>query len=68
MGDYYDFEIQVINGVEKMGFCYQNKDTNYREVFVELSKSQAEIAVKWHKKQDDISKEKDDMIKSFLGL
>lgn len=68
MGDYYDFEIREIDGKDIAGFCYQNKSTNYKEVFVELSDAQLRMATEWHKKQDDISKEKDEMIKAFLGL
>tara|TARA_R110002020_G_scaffold247219_2_gene461149 strand:+ start:263 stop:469 length:207 start_codon:yes stop_codon:yes gene_type:complete len=68
MGDYYDFEIREIDGKDRTGFCYQNKSTNYKEVFVELSDAQCRMAIRWHKKQDDILKEKDEMIKAFLGL
>lgn len=68
MGDYYDFEIQIIDGKETPVFCYQNKNTNYNEVIVQLSESQYEIAKEWHKKHDEILKEKDLIIKGFLGL
>lgn len=68
MGDYYDFEVQVIDGKEVPVFCYQNKDTGYNEVVVQLSKAQYEMAKEWHRKHDAILKEKDLMIKGFLGL
>lgn len=68
MGDYYDFEIQVIDGKESPVFCYQNKNTNYQEVVVELSSAQYELARAWHKKHDELTKEKDLLIKGFLGL
>lgn len=68
MGDYYDFEIQVIDGRERPVFCYQNKGTKYQEVIVELSSAQYELAREWHKKHDELIKEKDLLIKGFLGL
>ena len=68
MGDYYDFEIREIDGKKSNWLCYQNKSTGYKEIFVELSDAQCRMAIRWHKKQDDILKEKDEMIKAFLGL
>ena len=68
MGDYYDFEIREIDGKDCIGFCYQNKSTNYEEVFVELSDSQCRMAIKWQKQHNEIWKAKDEMIKSFLGI
>lgn len=68
MGDYYDFEIQTIDGKDVPVFCYQSKDTGYQEVIVQLSPAQHELAVIWHKKHDKLIKEKDLMIKSFLGV
>ena len=67
MGDYYDFEIREMDGKDIIGFVYQNKSTNYQEVFVELSDSQCRMAILWHRKNDDVMKEKDEMIKAFLG-
>lgn len=68
MGDYYDFEIQVIDGKEVPVFVYKNKNTNYEEIVVQLSDSQYELAKKWHKRMDQLSKEKNELIKGFLGL
>lgn len=68
MGDYYDFEIREIDGKDVAGFCYQNKSTNYKEVFVELSFNQMELAVSWHDKERDLMQEKQRLIKGFLGL
>lgn len=67
MGDYYEFEIQVVDNVERFGFCYQNKNTNYNEIFVELTESQRKMAINWQRKHNDLIKEKDEMIKAFLG-
>jgi hypothetical protein len=68
MGDYYDFEIQIIDGKDTMVFCYQNKGTGYEEVIVQMSEQQCNLAIGWHKKHSDIIKEKDVLIKSFLGM
>ena len=68
MGDCYDFEIRDIDGKEVAGFVYQNLQTEYKEVFVELSFSQMELAVAWHSKERDLMQEKQRLIKGFLGL
>lgn len=68
MGDWYDFEIRLIDGIEKRVFCYSNKNTNYSEVVVELSESQLLLARDWHKKIEELELEKNNLIKSFLGL
>ena len=68
MGDYYEFNIQIIDGKDTPVFCYQNKNTNYEEVIVQLSSAQYEIASDWEKKHTNLLKERDVLIKSFLGL
>tara|TARA_R110002020_G_C15924017_1_gene743153 strand:- start:72 stop:278 length:207 start_codon:yes stop_codon:yes gene_type:complete len=68
MGDYYDFEIREIDGKEVAGFVYQNLQTEFKEVFVELSFNQMELAVNWHNRERDLMKEKQRLVKGFLGL
>lgn len=68
MGDYYDFEIRDIDGKEVAGFVYQNSQSNYKEIFIELSFNQMELAVAWHNKEKDLMRQKERLIKGFLGL
>jgi len=67
MGDYYDFELRDIDGKEVAGFVYQNAQTEYKEVFVELSFSQMELAAAWRNREIDMIQEKERLIKGFLG-
>ena len=42
MGDYYDFDIRLIDGEEVSGFCYSNANTGWSEVFVQFDEGQAD--------------------------
>lgn len=66
MGDWYEFEIRVINGVEVSGFCYQNKDTCYQEVFVEFTESQKQWANEWQRKMNELMANQNAEIKSWI--
>jgi len=44
MGDRYDFEIRVIDGIEVSGFTYQCNESKWQEVFVEMSQEQIDFA------------------------
>jgi len=68
MGEWYEFEIQLIDGVEKPVFCYANSNTGFNEVIVELSKSQVEVAREWQKRHNALLDEKNNIIKGFLGI
>lgn len=54
MGDRYDFEIRIIDGVEVSGFTYQCNESKWQEVFVEMSKEQIEFANSMQIKLEEI--------------
>ena len=66
MGDYYDFEIKVIDGVEVSGFCYSNKNTGWNEVFVEMTEQQCAVANQIQEKYEAVRQEQQDIIKAWL--
>jgi len=66
MGDYYTFDGQIIDGVEKLGFYMQTKETGYNGVFVEFTEQQKKQADEWQKKMDTLMQEQIDLIKSWL--
>ncbi len=68
MGDWYEFEIQVIDGKEVPVFCYSNKNSRYTEVIVQLSEHQITLAREWQKKMNALREDKDNLIKGFLGI
>ena len=67
MGDWYDFDIRVVDGKEVSGFCYSNNKTGYQEIFVEFTKKQKKLANKWLDKSDKLMDKKGDMIRAWLG-
>ena len=44
MGEWYEFEIKIVDGREVFGFCYQNENTGWKEIFVEMTADQREVA------------------------
>lgn len=66
MGDWYDFEIKIIDGVEVSGFCYQNADTGWQEVFVEMTAEQCEKANQIQQEYDAIRQKQRNLIQSWI--
>lgn len=67
MGDWYDFEIKIIDGKEISGFEYSNPDTGWNPVFVEMTEEQCEAANKWSDKVNALYDEKNALIKSWIN-
>jgi len=66
MGDYYDFGFQEVDGYIKAGFIYQNKQTGWKEVFVEFTSEQIDLVNEWQDKSNAIDSERNEMIKSWI--
>ena len=67
MGDFYDFDIRIIDGKEVSGFCYQNESTGWKEVFTEFTESQKRWAGEWVVKSNEIADEQAKAIKSWIS-
>lgn len=67
MGDWYEFEIRVIDGKEVSGFCYQNEATGWQEVFVEFTESQKRWAEEWTHNVNEMMEAQKEAIKSWLS-
>ena len=67
MGDWYGFEIQVIDGKEVSGFSYQNEATGWKEVFVEFTESQKQWANEWASNMNDLNEMQSEAIKSWIS-
>lgn len=66
MGEWYDFEIRIIDGREVHGFEYSNPATGWNPVFVEMTEEQFNDANEWSNKVRSLREEKDSMIKSWI--
>lgn len=66
MGDWYEFEIKIIDGVQVSGFCYQNKETEYQEVFIPFTQSQKQWANEWQHNLNELMEEQKAAIKHWL--
>lgn len=66
MGDWYEFDFIEVSGEWVSGAVFQNKDTNYNPRQLQLTESQKSEANNWLKKHDDLIKEKQDLINSFI--
>ncbi len=65
LNDLYDFEF--LND-KTMVFIYKNENTGGNIVSVELSSHQRIIASKWMQKAHKLESQKNDLIKSWLGI
>lgn len=66
MGDWYDFDIRIINGKEVSGFCYCNESTGWQEVFIPMTKEQIAYANQYVKECQILNEKKDKTIKNWL--
>ena len=66
MGDWYGFEIRVIDGREVSGFSYQNENTGWNEVFVEMTDDQKAYANEWELRVAKLTKEMESEIKGWI--
>lgn len=67
MGDWYDFDVRLIDGKEISGFCYQNADTGWQEVFVEMTSQQCNEASQIQKEYEELRKKQYKIIKGWIG-
>jgi len=66
MGDYYEFDIRMIDGKEVSGFCYQSEATGWNEIFVQFTDEQAEQANKHEVKVQALNLLRELLIKSWI--
>ncbi len=67
MGDWYEFGFEEIDGVEKSGFFYSNKNTGFNEIFVEMTEDQKELANEWNKRMGLLMSDQKEMIKGWVN-
>lgn len=65
MGEWYDFEIRVVDGREVSGFVYSNERAGWGEVFVEMTDEQKAYANDYHKRSVELSGEMKNTVKSW---
>lgn len=66
MGEWYDFEIRVIDGREVSGFVYSNERTGWSEVFVEMTDDQKAYANDYHRRSVELNNEMQSAVKSWV--
>ena len=66
MGEWYDFEIRVIDGREVSGFVYSNERTEWNEVFVEMTDEQKSYANDHHARSVALHDEMKSTVKSWI--
>lgn len=67
MGDYYEFEIKIIDGLECEGFIYQNENTGWNEIFVQFTGEQEDQANNMMEKFDSLRLQQTALIKSWIS-
>lgn len=66
MGEWYDFEIRIIDGREVSGFAYSNERTGWNEVFVEMTSEQKSYATNYHYKCVALQDEMKSTVKNWI--
>lgn len=66
MGEWYDFEIRVIDGREVSGFVYSNERTGWGEVFVEMTDDQKAYANDYQRRSVELNSEMQSAVKSWV--
>lgn len=66
MGEWYDFEIRVIDGREVSGFVYSNENTGWSEIFVEMTDDQKTYANDHHRRSVELNDEMKNTVKSWI--
>lgn len=66
MGEWYDFEIRVIDGRDVYGFVYSNERTGWGEVFVEMTDDQKAYANDYQRRSVELNSEMQIAVKSWV--
>ena len=64
----YDFETLSKSSCIADSFIYRNESTAGNKITVELSEHQRELAIYWLQKAKRLESQKEDLIKSWLGI
>ena len=67
MGDWYGFGFIKVDDEWEAGVVFKNKDSDYKEMEMQLTKGQKIWANAWLKKQEALMEEQEKMIKDFIS-